>query len=670
MADLGTMGDALAPDTRTRLVQRAATETPAPPEQADTDPTTNDALAGAIGRHHDATQAQLDRLASIDRRSDALRPPEMVEPPKMQEVHETPIGERWGSLAMLAASLGGLFTREPLVASLNAMADVNHAFNENDAARAKQAFDIWKVQSENAIRANDFRQRSYDEAVRKLSSDRQGAIGMIRATAAAFKDDLYMSLLDAGRTDDVLRMIGGGRAASSKLAEAQEKTAAQHELLLAWNDAHPDATPQQKAQARIDIMANRDPDAPRGGAAGAAERDVDTVANAQIAREEQANGGPIGEERKAQIRMDARNANKDAGRAPSATRTNLETDEQRAQIAFQQKYDHPYDSKTATQQESTDFLVMRDQAAAERKKLQTPDKPLPPNAQILADFKHDLREQHPDWKESQLDAEANRLIAESKNLVMNDEAADLNARVALQTGHAPTTMGRSQANIAKFQDAYARVAKEQGLTAGDIAGNQARFASEMSEARTLGTTSARIDFAARELDVALPQARELSERVWRPGFKPLASIQQALQGYSNDPDLLEFAQQNQAVMNAYAQAMQRGGVSTVSGMERAERLLSTATSQIGYIRQLDRLHQEVQAILYGTAAAKQALRNEITGRTTEVPPPTLTGVPRAGQTATSPSPSASTSGGPKEGDTAPSKSGKPMVFRGGQWQYQ
>jgi hypothetical protein len=167
------------------------------------------------------------------------------------------------------------------------------------------------------------------------------------------------------------------------------------------------------------------------------------------------------------------------------------------------------------------------------------------------------------------------------------------------------------------------------MSADDIAANIVKFIGEMAEARTLGTASGRIDLSARELDVALPQALELSDRVYRPGFKSIAAIQQALQGQTSDPDLLEFAQLNQQVMSAYAMAMNRGGMSTVSSMERAENLLSTATSQTGYMRQLDRLHKEVQTILYGTAAAKQSLVNEITGESRQVPSPTLTGVQRA-----------------------------------------
>ena len=58
---------------------------------------------------------------------------------------------------------------------------------------------------------------------------------------------------------------------------------------------------------------------------------------------------------------------------------------------------------------------------------------------------------------------------------------------------------------------------------------------------------------------------------------------------------------------------------------------------------------------YGTAAAKQQILDQISGRHTEVPQPTLTGVAKPaakyieGQTATNP------------------KTGARLVFKGGEW---
>ena len=210
-------------------------------------------------------------------------------------------------------------------------------------------------------------------------------------------------------------------------------------------------------------------------------------------------------------------------------------------------------------------------------------------------------------------------------------------------------------NVEALRGEIARQMKEQGLSGADMAAKIVAFNSDMAAARTLGAASARIDLGAQELQVALPQALELSRKVYRPDFKPIGEIQQAIQGKTSDPDLLEFQQQNQAVINAYAATMSRGGVSTVAAAERASSILSSATGQEAYERQLDRLNKEVQQMQYGTAAAKQQILDQISGRHTEVPQPTLTGVAKPaakyieGQTATNP------------------KTGARLVFKGGEW---
>ena len=210
-------------------------------------------------------------------------------------------------------------------------------------------------------------------------------------------------------------------------------------------------------------------------------------------------------------------------------------------------------------------------------------------------------------------------------------------------------------NVEALRGEIARQMKEQGRSGADMAAKIVAFNSDMAAARTLGAASARIDLGAQELQVALPQALELSRKVYRPDFKPIGEIQQAIQGKTSDPDLLEFQQQNQAVINAYAATMSRGGVSTVAAAERASSILSSATGQEAYERQLDRLNKEVQQMQYGTAAAKQQILDQISGRHTEVPQPTLTGVAKPaakyieGQTATNP------------------KTGARLVFKGGEW---
>lgn len=229
-------------------------------------------------------------------------------------------------------------------------------------------------------------------------------------------------------------------------------------------------------------------------------------------------------------------------------------------------------------------------------------------------------------------AAASRIVLQNENGAIPDDALDEMVDQYLAGDKSVLqNVGRGiqgSANIVKFRERLTQVMKDRGITGADVAAKMAAFAGDLSSMRTLGNAAARIDLGAQELQVALPQALELSKKVYRPDFKPIAEIQQAIQGKSSDPDLLEFQQQNQAVINAYAATMSRGGASTVSASERASSLLSSATGEEAYERQLDRLNKEVEQMQYGTAAAKQAILDQISGRHTKVPQPTLTGVPR------------------------------------------
>lgn len=259
-ADLGTVGTALSrspPPPAPPPDSTADADAPSSPESPDTS-----GVRDVLGRNKEQITALQGRLQSIDRRSDALQPPVMEKAPKPPETHDTPIADRWGSVAMMLAGFGGLLTRQPLTASLNAMAAVNHAFNEGDAAQAKSAFDTWKVENENAIKMNDFHVKAYEGAIRKVGTDRTGALAEIRATAAALKDDVVISLLDSGQTDRALQMLGARATGAGQFSERAEKVAAHTELKLAYRRAHPNAPPEELARADLDILKDKDPDAP------------------------------------------------------------------------------------------------------------------------------------------------------------------------------------------------------------------------------------------------------------------------------------------------------------------------------------------------------------------------------------------------------------------------
>jgi hypothetical protein len=542
-------------------------------DRSQSQPIDSNRLLGALGISGLNSTLAADRA---DVQSKEPGPPKLT--PMPPPAPPTDPFQAFGQPAMWLAALGSLLTRQPLTAAIQSAGAVLKSTHDQDLAAAQQHFNEWKINSENAMKMAKYEQDAYKAAITKYGTDARAGEAQIRTVAAAFKNEALLKVYQTEGMTGVVRYLKKGSADTSMLSERALKLqdAMQDHLdklaaRQAWNDGHPNATPSEKSEAYLAIDKGQDPDAGKGASANW-QPFTDAKTNTQ---------GYF------RIRADDKPEYQDMAGNPMQPPEGL------------QHIGTEHDPTAG----SSDYIQMR--------------------------VENDLKTLHPDWEPGKLSTEAKRVASEASQPTISDDAAKIAADVALKTGHPPAWMGRSSGALTKFLDTYAAEAKRQGMSADDIAANIVKFSGETAEARTLGTASGRIDLSARELDVALPQALELSDRVYRPGFKSIAAIQQALQGQTSDPDLLEFAQLNQQVMSAYAMAMNRGGMSTVSSMERAENLLSTATSQTGYMRQLDRLHKEVQTILYGTAAAKQSLVNEITGESRQVPSPTLTGVQRA-----------------------------------------
>ena len=78
------------------------------------------------------------------------KPPEFkpIPPPKPQE---TSMMEAWGSLAMVFAALGSLFTRTPMTTAMNAGAAALKAIKQGDVERAKVSYDQWNEANTQAL---------------------------------------------------------------------------------------------------------------------------------------------------------------------------------------------------------------------------------------------------------------------------------------------------------------------------------------------------------------------------------------------------------------------------------------------------------------------------------------------------------------------------------------
>jgi hypothetical protein len=201
---------------------------------------------------------------------------------------------------------------------------------------------------------------------------------------------------------------------------------------------------------------------------------------------------------------------------------------------------------------------------------------------------------------------------------MDDDTLDFLADRALRGDRtALQNMGRGAqgaANLVAVNTRIAQKAKAQGLTGGDLASINADYQGQVAGLRTSGTISARIENAAAEAAELAPLALSASEKVARSGLLPFGRAEIMFNKNTNDPALNEFATANIGLATAYAGAMARGGKSTVSDMEHAREILSTAKNHQAYKAIVGQINLEIQAAQRAPQRVRTHLRTEISGR--------------------------------------------------------
>jgi hypothetical protein len=125
------------------------------------------------------------KIKAINDSTGALQPPKLDTPPKPDVKQTNPV-EIWGSAAMFMATVGSLMTRQHLTTALNSAAGVMQSFKKQDQDAMNQAFEEWKVSSDNAIKMANFEMEAYKSALAKSSKDESAAMAEFTAYAHAF----------------------------------------------------------------------------------------------------------------------------------------------------------------------------------------------------------------------------------------------------------------------------------------------------------------------------------------------------------------------------------------------------------------------------------------------------------------------------------------------------
>lgn len=166
------------------------------------------------------------RIEDDEKKIDELKVPKIPELTPAPKPQQSDPFQSFGSAAGWIAVFGSMLTRAPLTSSLNAAAGAMKAAQENNAQAFKQNFDVWKVETENALKLHQFEMDSYKQSLDKIKAGDDSALADIQVTAASFKNDTLQLLAAKGQADEVKAYLKAQTDQSKKAAESADKTEA------------------------------------------------------------------------------------------------------------------------------------------------------------------------------------------------------------------------------------------------------------------------------------------------------------------------------------------------------------------------------------------------------------------------------------------------------------
>lgn len=221
--------------------------------------------------------------------------------------------------------------------------------------------------------------------------------------------------------------------------------------------------------------------------------------------------------------------------------------------------------------------------------------------------------------------------------------------------------GRNPATLAALKNTVAKIAKERGISGSRLASLTAEFEGIKAGQRALGTRTANLDVAARELDNFAGQALAASDKVPRVGFKPINELMR-LGRNQWSAEQAAFEAYNRSVITAFAQVSARTGSATVHNTEEAEHMLNTAQTPEQYKAVIKALQNDARQAIKAAKDTKSSMSDEFVESSGGATRP---------KGATSPSQGAAPGGspGPKKERpiTATGPDGKKLMLKDGKW---
>lgn len=131
-----------------------------------------------------------DSLKSLDA-TKPPPPPQFKEAPKLET--SDPVGQGYASAIGVMGAIGSIFTRRPMIASMNTAAAVVNAMKQGDQDAFKHNMEKWKIDNENIKAISDYQQAIYKDIFDNKKLDLDTKLALAGSHASAFKDDAMIA---------------------------------------------------------------------------------------------------------------------------------------------------------------------------------------------------------------------------------------------------------------------------------------------------------------------------------------------------------------------------------------------------------------------------------------------------------------------------------------------
>jgi len=176
--------------------------------------------------------------------------------------------KQFGSLASMIGVFASAFTKKPIVNALNASADAMKAQQQGNQEAYENSYKEWKDNNALALKHLDEEVGHWKDIMEVMKTDQALGLAQLKAYAAANGSDAAAILSEVGDMSAIGQHVAALQNASNKFRElnakadeekakkdaALEQTKIRNDYMNAWDQANPNVSPMQRAEAEAKAL--------------------------------------------------------------------------------------------------------------------------------------------------------------------------------------------------------------------------------------------------------------------------------------------------------------------------------------------------------------------------------------------------------------------------------